>query len=183
MQVTAYRNVRAVTKMPKREERGTMHIVPSGRRGRPKLALLTTLGVASVLTLAACSSGGSSSPSSSSSSSSGGSPTPSGSATSGTITWWASPITTSSPDPRTVLIKAFEKAYPKIHVNLQSAPTDTDTNRASLITTISGVAKTPDVYMGDVIWPAQFVKAGLAVPLSKYLPKTYWNTFAAGLVS
>jgi multiple sugar transport system substrate-binding protein len=160
-----------------------MHIVPSGRRGRPRLALLTTLGVASVLTLAACSSGGSGSPSSSSSSSSGGSAKASGSATSGNITWWASPITTSSPDPRTVLINAFEKAYPKIHVSLQSAPTDTDTNRASLITTISGGAKTPDVYMGDVIWPAQFGKAGLAVPLSKYLPTSYWNTFASGLVS
>jgi multiple sugar transport system substrate-binding protein len=160
-----------------------MHIVPSGRRGRPKLALFTTLGVASVLTLAACSSSGSGSPSSSSSSSGGGSAKASGSATSGNITWWASPITTTSPDPRTVLIKAFEKAYPKIHVSLQSAPTDTDTNRASLITTISGGAKTPDVYMGDVIWPAQFGKAGLAVPLSKYLPKSYWNTFASGLVS
>ncbi len=157
-----------------------MHIVPSGRRGRPKLALLTTLGVASVLTLAACSSSGS--PSSSSSSSSGGSAKASGSATSGNITWWASPITTSSPDPRTVLIQQFEKAYPKIHVSLQSAPTDTDTNRASLITTISGGAKTPDVYMGDVIWPAQFGKAGLAVPLSKYLPSSYLNTFASGLV-
>jgi multiple sugar transport system substrate-binding protein len=157
-----------------------MHIVPSGRRGRPKLALLTTLGVASVLTVAACSSSGS--PSSSSSSSSGGTAKASGSATSGNITWWASPITTSSPDPRTVLIQQFEKAYPKIHVSLQSAPTDTDTNRASLITTISGGAKTPDVYMGDVIWPAQFGKAGLAVPLSKYLPSSYLNTFASGLV-
>jgi multiple sugar transport system substrate-binding protein len=154
-----------------------MRIVPTVRRGRPKLALFTTLGLASVLTAAACSSGGGgSSPGSSST------PKASGSATSGKITWWANPITTSSPDPRTVLIKAFEKAYPKIHVSLQSAPTDTDTDRASLITTISGGAKTPDVYMGDVIWPAQFGKAGLAVPLSKYLPKSYWNTFAPGLV-
>ena len=154
-----------------------MRIVPTVRRGRPKLALFTTLGLASVLTAAACSSGGGgSSPGSSST------PKASGSATSGKITWWANPITTSSPDPRTVLIKAFEKAYPKIHVSLQSAPTDTDTDRASLITTISGGAKTPDVYMGDVIWPAQFGKSGLAVPLSKYLPKSYWNTFAPGLV-
>ena len=160
-----------------------MRIVPTVQHGRPKLALFTTLGLASVLTLAACSSGSSgSSASSGSSSSSGGSAKPSGSATSGNITWWASPITTSSPDPRTVLIQEFEKAYPKIHVSLQSAPTDTDTNRASLITTISGGAKTPDVYMGDVIWPAQFGKAGLAVPLSKYLPSSYWNTFASGLV-
>jgi multiple sugar transport system substrate-binding protein len=154
-----------------------MRIVPTVRRGRPKLALFTTLGLASALTVAACSSGSSSSSSGSSST-----PKASGSATSGNITWWANPITTTSPDPRTVLIKAFEKAYPKIHVSLQSAPTDTDTDRASLITTISGGAKTPDVYMGDVIWPAQFGKAGLAVPLSKYLPSSYWNTFAPGLV-
>jgi multiple sugar transport system substrate-binding protein len=161
-----------------------MRIVPTVQHGRPKLALFTTLGLASVLTLAACSSGSSgSSASSGSSSSSGGSAKASGSATSGNITWWASPITTSSPDPRTVLIQEFEKAYPKIHVSLQSAPTDTDTNRASLITTISGGAKTPDVYMGDVIWPAQFGKAGLAVPLSKYLPKSYFSTFASGLVN
>jgi multiple sugar transport system substrate-binding protein len=81
-----------------------------------------------------------------------------------------------------VLIANFEKAYPNIHVTLQSAPTDTDTNRASLITTISGGAATPDVYMGDVIWPAQFGKAGLAVPLTKYLPSSYWDGFASGLV-
>jgi multiple sugar transport system substrate-binding protein len=81
-----------------------------------------------------------------------------------------------------VLISAFEKAYPKIHVNLQSAPTDTDTNRASLITTISGGASSPDVYSGDVIWPGQFGKAGLAAPLSKYLPSSYFSTFASGLV-
>ena len=107
----------------------------------------------------------------------------SGNATSGNITWWASPITTSTPDPRVVLIDAFEKAYPNIHVTLQSAPTDTDTNRSSLITTISGGASSPDVYMGDVIWPAQFGKAGLAVPLSSYLPSSYWSSFAPGLVS
>jgi multiple sugar transport system substrate-binding protein len=134
--------------------------------------MVATLGVASALTLAACgSSGGSSS-----------APSATGSATSGNITWWASPITTSGTDPRTVLISQFEKAYPKIHVSLQSAPTDTDTNRASLITTISGGTAKPDVYMGDVIWPAQFGSKGLAAPLSKYLPSSYFNGFAPGLV-
>ena len=73
-----------------------------------------------------------------------------------TITWWASPISTSGPDLRKVLIADFEKAYPNIKVNLQTAPTDTDTNRADLVTTISGGANTPDVFMGDVIWPGQF---------------------------
>jgi trehalose/maltose transport system substrate-binding protein len=146
---------------------------------RPRgLTALVPLAAALALALTAC--GGSSS---NNNSSSGGGSKPSGSATSGHIVWWASPITTSTPDPRQVLISDFEKAYPKIHVTLRSGPTDTDTNRASLITQISGAASTPDVYMGDVIWPAQFAHSGLAVPLSKYLPASYFNTFAPGLVA
>lgn len=151
-----------------------MILVPARKRGRRRLFLLTTLAAASALTLAAC--GGSSS------STSGAGAATSGSATSGSITWWASPITNTTPEVRTVLIQAFEKAYPKIHVTLQSAPTDTDTNRASLVTTISGGSASPDVFMGDVIWPAEFGAHGLAVPLSKYLPSSYWGTFAPGLV-
>ena len=104
-----------------------------------------------------------------------------GTADAGTVTWWASPITSSGADPRTVLITAFEKAYPNIKVDLISAPTDTDTNRATLTTQISGGAG-PDVYMGDVIWPAQFAAHELATPLSKYLPSSYFDTFAPGLV-
>ena len=105
-----------------------------------------------------------------------------GTADSGTISWWASPITSSGADPRTVLITAFEKAHPNIKVNLISAPTDTDTNRATLTTQISGGAG-PDVYMGDVIWPAQFAAHQLASPLSQYLPTSYFDTFAPGLVA
>jgi multiple sugar transport system substrate-binding protein len=154
-----------------------MRTIPQARRRRG-LILSAAAGLAAVLAVSACSSGSSSGSSSSAAST----PPVSGSATSGNITWWASPITTSGADPRTVLISEFEKAYPKIHVTLQSAPTDTDTNRASLITTISGGASSPDVYMGDVIWPGQFGKAGLAMPLSKYLPKSYFDTFAPSLV-
>src|SRR5262249_61788103 len=81
-----------------------------------------------------------------------------------------------------VLITAFERAAPAIRVTLPSAPAHTDATRASLITQISGGASSPDVFMGDVIWPAQFAHSGLAVPLSKYLPSSYWGTFAKGLV-
>ncbi len=106
-----------------------------------------------------------------------------GSATSGTIVWSASPIAGSgATDTRTVLISAFEKQYPKIHVKLTSAPTNTDTNRATLATEISGGSSTPDVFMGDVIWPAQFGAHELALPLSKYLPKSYFAQFAPGLI-
>jgi multiple sugar transport system substrate-binding protein len=37
--------------------------------------------------------------------------------------------------------------------------------------------------MGDVIWPAQFGAHQLAVPLSQYLPASYWSKFATGLVA
>jgi multiple sugar transport system substrate-binding protein len=112
---------------------------------------------------------------------------PSGSAvkpsTSGSIVWSASPLSgTGANDARTVLIKAFEKQYPNIKVSLVSAPTDTDTNRATLATEISGGSSTPDVYMGDVIWPAQFGAHQLALPLSSVMPKSYWSRFAPGLV-
>jgi len=143
----------------------------STRRYRAAGAILAAAICA--IALAAC---GSSSPPASSSSSI-------GSTTSGTIVWSASPIAgAGATDTRTVLIKAFEKAYPKIHVTLVSASTDTDTNRATLATTISGGSSTPDVFMGDVIWPAQFGAHQLAVPLSKYLPASYFAKFAPGLI-
>jgi multiple sugar transport system substrate-binding protein len=100
-----------------------------------------------------------------------------------TITWSASPITTSGPDPRKVLITDFEKAYPNIKVSLISAPTNTDTNESGLETQIAGGSASPDVFMGDVVWPAVFGAHGLAYPLSKSLPSSYFSTFANGLVA
>ena len=143
----------------------------SPRRPSASTARLAAAVGAGVLAIAACSS------------SSGASPTNTGSSTSGTIVWWASPIAGSgATDTRTVLINAFEKQYPKIHVTLENASTNTDTNRATLATQISGGSTTPDVFMGDVIWPAQFGAHQLAVPLSKYLPKSYFAQFAPGLI-
>ncbi len=152
--------------------------------GRRSWQLTAVVGVAGALALAGCggSSGGSSS---STTAGNGGGATQSatGSATSGSIVWSASPLSgTGANDARTVLINAFEKQYPGIHVSLVSQPTNTDTNRATLATQISGGSATPDVFMGDVIWPAQFGAHDLAVPLSKYLPSSYWSSFAPGLV-
>jgi multiple sugar transport system substrate-binding protein len=149
---------------------------PARYRGRRRSGGLLLAGIAAgALALAGCGSSGA--PSSTSTGSA------TGSATSGNIVWSASPIAGSgATDTRTVLINAFEKAYPKIHVSLVSAPTNTDTNRATLATEISGGSATPDVFMGDVIWPAQFGAHQLAVPLSKYLPQSYFAQFAPGLI-
>ena len=159
-----------------------------GRRPLKAWQLTALVGVTGALALAGCSSSGSSSgPSTGSTGTStgapaGGSSSAPGNATSGSISWWASPINAGGNDVRQVLIKDFEKKYPNIHVNLVSAPNNTDTYRAQLTTQISGGAATPDVYNGDVIWPAQFAAHQLAVPLSDYLPSSYWQQFAPGLV-
>jgi multiple sugar transport system substrate-binding protein len=152
-----------------------------GRRPIRGWQLTAVVGAVGAVALAGCSSGGSST--SSSGTTGGATSSASGSATSGSIVWSASPIAgAGATDTRTVLINAFEKKYPNIHVTLTSAPTNTDTNRATLATEISGGSATPDVFMGDVIWPAQFGAHQLAVPLSDYLPQSYWSAFAPGLV-
>ncbi len=153
------------------------------RWARPWLLAVLAVVVGS-LSAAGCSSSSSSPTSTTTSAPVSGTSAAPGNATSGSIVWSASPITTTKyGDTRTVLINAFEKLYPNIHVTLVSAPTNTDTNRATLATEISGGSSTPDVFMGDVIWPAQFGEHQLAVPLSDYLPASYWAKFAPGLVS
>src|SRR6202453_439016 len=140
----------------------------AGRRSAKSWRATALIGTIGALALAGCSSTGSASGV--------------GSTTSGSIVWSASPLSgTGANDARTVLINAFEKQYPNIHVTLVSASTDTDTNRATLATQIAG-GSGPDVFMGDVIWPAQFGAHQLAVPLSQYLPASYWSKFAPGLV-
>ena len=148
--------------------------------------LAALAGAVGALAVAGCSSSNSSSSSGTGGSTApvaGGSSSAAGNATSGTVNWWASPINTSGKDVRTVLISDFEAKYPGIKVSLTSAPTNTDTNRATLATEISGGSATPDVFMGDVIWPAQFGAHQLAVPLSDYLPQSYWAQFAPGLIA
>jgi multiple sugar transport system substrate-binding protein len=157
------------------------------RRSIRSWQLAALVGAVGALAVAGCSSSSSSGSSASTGTSSApvtgeGSSSAPGNATSGTINWWASPINTSGKDVRQVLISDFEAKYPGIKVTLTSAPNDTDTNRATLATDISGGSTTPDVFMGDVIWPAQFGAHQLAVPLSDYLPASYWSTFAPGLV-
>ncbi|KIL42502.1 hypothetical protein SD70_01015 [Gordoniibacillus kamchatkensis] len=99
---------------------------------------------------------------------------------SGSIVWGAYPI--AHGNERQELIDKFQEKYPNIKVTLQELPSNTDTMRQLLTTQIGGGSETPDVYLGDVIWPAQFAEAQLAMPLDKYLPKSFFDRFATGLV-
>lgn len=149
--------------------------LPSNARRRS--GALLAVGVVS-MTLAACGSGAPSTPSSPSGTSGSSVATPPGNATSGTVTWGSAPIARTNLRP--TLVKAFEKAYPHITVNIQSLPTSANAQQAALSTQISG-GSGPDVYTGDVTWAAQFAKATLAEPLSRYLGSSYFSTFAPGL--
>lgn len=106
-------------------------------------------------------------------------PVPSGKAPgSGTIVWLAGPqVANASADVRQALVDAFERAYPSIKVRLQAGPDSTDSLRSTLWKELSAGAVMPDVYAGDVVWPYEFAHAGLALPISRYLPARFWNTF------
>ncbi len=136
-----------------------------GRWSRP--AALAAAGAAFALTLTACSSGG------------GGGSTGAAGSGSGTITWWANQIT--GVDMNAEVAKAFEAANPGIHIKIENAPVNTDTNKATLISQISGGGG-PDVYNGDVIWPAQFAANHLAADLSKKFDSSFWDSFVPGLI-
>lgn len=98
---------------------------------------------------------------------------------SGTIVWVSSPtLRNASDDLRQVLVDAFEQAYPAIKVDLQPGPDSTNRLREKLRGELSAGSPTPDVYSGDVIWPAEFGHDGLALPLNKYLPDSFWSRFA-----
>ena len=94
------------------------------------------------------------------------------------ITWSTGPL--SNLGLRQQLIQMFEKENPGIQVQLVQMPNSTDTQRNTYVTQISSGSTTPDVYSGDVIWPAQFANAGLAMPLDQYFPSSITSGIIPG---
>jgi len=97
-----------------------------------------------------------------------------------TIEWDAGTITGNG--LKKEMVTMFEKLHPSIIVKIVPEAANTDTARATLSTQISGGSSTPDVYLGDVIWPGQFGSQHLAVPLNQHFPKSFFSRFAPGLV-
>ena len=67
-------------------------------------------------------------------------------------------------DVRRVLVEAFEQSHPAIKVTLVTGPENTDVMRSVISSKVSAGSATPDVYSGDIIWPASFASEGLAAP-------------------
>lgn len=99
-----------------------------------------------------------------------------------TITWQAAPFGNRADDARVWLVEEFEAGHPNIEIEVISAPTNVDTNRASLATQIMGGASTPDIYNGDVAWAAQLADSGLALPVDQYLAPDYFDGFDPAVV-
>ncbi len=95
-----------------------------------------------------------------------------------TIVWVSSPtLRSASDDLRQVLVDAFEQAYPSIKVVLRPGADSTNRLHDELKSELSAGSTTPDVYSGDVIWPAEFGHEGLALPLDEHLPDSFWKQF------
>jgi multiple sugar transport system substrate-binding protein len=102
-----------------------------------------------------------------------------------TITWYAGSIDQDQNDFRVALIDEFESANPSIDVKLIPGQTNTDVGRASVQEMINGPSagtSKPDVYLGDVIWPAEFAEKGLARPLDDEFAPDFWRRFTPELL-
>ncbi|WP_158566965.1 extracellular solute-binding protein [Actinomadura craniellae] len=101
------------------------------------------------------------------------------------IRWFASSITDSRQDLREPLVNAFQRAHPLIRIEVVSGPMNTDEKRSWIRDTIArkGHDLPPDVYLGDIIWPAEFAANHLAAPLDRHFPPSFWNRFPQELVA
>jgi multiple sugar transport system substrate-binding protein len=112
------------------------------------------------VTAAGCgsSSSGTSSKSNSSGSSSAGAVTPAMAANpSGSVTWCIGKDTTGA---FAQVIKLYEQAHPKVHVNLLELPTSSDQQRTQLVQRERAKSPECDVLGMDVIWTAEFAAQG-----------------------
>ncbi|MEW9515236.1 extracellular solute-binding protein [Streptomyces tubercidicus] len=99
-----------------------------------------------------------------------------------TLVWWVPEIPSrNGPVVADLIIRAFERRHPTLRVRKSNALSATDANRAAVTTQLAGAAPTPDVYLGDTTWPAQFGANSLALPVQTLLPKDFWADYPAAL--
>jgi multiple sugar transport system substrate-binding protein len=99
-----------------------------------------------------------------------------------TITWFASSFVDEN-DPVPILVEAFERTHPTIRIKVVPLPADTDVKRMAIRAAIESGINVPDVYLGDVIWPAEFGADHLAQPLDDVFGEEIWQRFPPELVA
>jgi len=78
------------------------------------------------------------------------------------------------------LVKEFEKENPTIKVEISEMPASTDTRHNQYATYLIAEDDFIDVYLIDVIWPAEFAAAGWAYPLDSWIGEKEREEFLPG---
>jgi multiple sugar transport system substrate-binding protein len=95
-----------------------------------------------------------------------------------TLIWYIGSTEQNQKDYARILADEFEVANPPIKVEIKHTPKNTDRARAALIDALRpGADDTPDVYLGDVIWPVEFASNGRALPLDDQFEASFWERF------
>ncbi|MGP3966440.1 extracellular solute-binding protein [Streptomyces sp. 6N223] len=99
------------------------------------------------------------------------------------LSWWSFRLATNDGgDLRPALIDAFRRRHPNISVETIEAPANTDITRTTISTIVASGAATPDLYMGDIAWPAQFAYNALALPLGSVVPPGTWRRYPEAVI-
>lgn len=97
-----------------------------------------------------------------------------------TITFWNGPDTTGTVPKLISNFNKMEKG--KIKVVLQNQSSDTGTYFKTLQRGLQAGSTTPDVFAGDVIWPAQLAGQNLILPVDKYFSKSQQSKYIPGTI-
>jgi len=86
-------------------------------------------------------------------------------------------------NPIAILVEAYERTHPAIRVNLVPLPDNTDSKRTMIREAIQKGINAPDVYFGDVVWPAEFGSDRVALPLDGVFGDELWKRFPPEFVN
>jgi len=97
-----------------------------------------------------------------------------------TITFWNGPDTTGAAPN---IVASFNKMEAgKIKVVLQTQSSDTGQYFTNIQRALRAGSTTPDIFAGDVIWPAQLAASNLILPLDQYFPTSVQNQYLPGAI-
>jgi multiple sugar transport system substrate-binding protein len=97
-----------------------------------------------------------------------------------TLIFWNGPDTTGTVPTLIKNFNAMEKG--KIKVVLQTQSATTDNYFTTLQRGLHAGSTTPDVFAGDVIWPAQLAGQNLILPVDKYFSKSAQSKYIPGTI-
>lgn len=80
-------------------------------------------------------------------------------------------------------IQRFEQAYPHIRVELEIAPHSSTAYHDLLTQKLKNRDDSFDLFLMDVIWPAEFAAAGWALPLDDYFPRNAREKFLPATIA